>query len=36
MEDLMFIRPTKEYEEQAYEYIQEFKDYDSQIHGVGG
>ena len=36
MEDLEFIRPTKEYEQQAYDYIQEFKDYNSPINGVGG
>lgn len=36
MEQLRFIRPTKEYEKQAYEYIQEFIDYNSPINGVGG
>lgn len=36
MENLKFIRPTKEYEQQAYEYIQEFHDYHSPINGVGG
>ncbi len=36
MEELKFIRPTKEYEEQAYEYIKEFNDYNSNINGVGG
>ncbi len=36
MEKLKFIRPTKEYEQQAYDYIQEFIDYDSDINGVGG
>ncbi len=36
MEDFVFIRPTKEYEQQAYEYIQEFYDYNSPINGVSG
>ena len=36
MKDLNFIRPTKDYEQQAYEYIQEFNDYNSAINGVGG
>lgn len=36
MEKLKFIRPTKEYEEQAFEYIKEFQDYGSTINGVGG
>ncbi len=36
MEKLKFIIPTKEYEQQAYEYIQEFNDYNSPINGVGG
>lgn len=36
MEKLKLIRPTKEYKEQAYEYINEFYKYNSQIHGVGG
>lgn len=35
VEKLKFIRPTKEYEKQAFEYIQEFKDYNSSIHGAG-
>ena len=36
MEKLKFIRPTKEYEEQAFEYIKEFQEYNSNINGVGG
>ncbi len=36
MEKLKFIKPTKEYEQQAYDYIQEFKDYNSDIFGTGG
>lgn len=36
MEELLFIRPTKEYEKQAYDYIQEFKKSNSPINGVGG
>ena len=36
MEKLKLIRPTKEYEEQAIEYINEFIEYNSIIHGVGG
>ena len=36
MEKIKLIKPTKEYEEQAKEYIQEFKDYNSEINGVGG
>ena len=35
MEGLKLIRPTKEYQEQAYEYINEFIEYNSQIHGCG-
>ena len=36
MERLKFIRPTKEYEGEAFRYIKEFNDYNSQINGVGG
>lgn len=36
MENLKLIRPTKEYESQAKEYIQEFIDYNSNINGTGG
>ncbi len=36
MEKLKFIRPNKEYEKQAFEYIQEFKNYNSHINGAGG
>lgn len=36
MEKLIHVRPTKEYEKQAVEYIQEFYRYNSEIHGVGG
>ena len=36
MEGLKLVRPTKEYQEQAYEYINEFIEYNSQINGTGG
>lgn len=36
MEGLKLIRPSKEYREQAIEYINEFIEYGSEIHGVGG
>lgn len=36
MEKLIHVKPTKEYEKQAIEYIQEFYKYNSEIHGVGG
>ena len=36
MEEFKLIRPTKQYKEQALEYIEEFKKYNSEIHGVGG
>ena len=36
MEKLKLNRPTKEYEEQAIEYINEFNEYNSEINGVGG
>lgn len=36
MEKFMHVKPTKEYEDQAIEYIKEFYEYDSQIEGVGG
>ena len=35
MEILMYVKPTKEYERQAIEYIKEFYEYKSEIHGVG-
>lgn len=35
MEKLKLIKPTMEYEQQAYEYIQEFKKYNSNISGSG-
>ena len=35
-EKLKMIIPTKEYEQQAIEYIQEFQKYHSNINGVGG
>lgn len=34
MEGLKLVRPTKEYQEQAYEYVNEFVKYNSQIHGI--
>lgn len=33
---LRYVKPTKEYQEQAIEYIKEFYKYNSEIHGVGG
>lgn len=36
MEKLKLVRPSKEYQEQAIEYIKEFNEFGSQIHGVGG
>jgi predicted acetyltransferase len=36
MEDLRLILPTKEYEKQAFEYIHEFIEYNSEINGAGG
>lgn len=36
MKDMKLINPSKEYEERAFDYIQEFKDYKSQINGTGG
>ena len=35
MEGLRLIRPTKEYEKQAIQYINEFIQYNSKIHGCG-
>ena len=36
MADLVLVSPTKEYEKEAFEYIQEFLDYNSEINGTGG
>ena len=36
MEKLKQVKPTKEYEKQAIEYIKEFYEYNSEINGVGG
>ncbi len=36
MEILKLVKPTKEYEKKAIEYIQEFYEYNSKINGVGG
>ena len=36
MNQVKLVSPTKEYEEQAMDYIQEFFLYNSQIHGVSG
>ena len=36
MEKLIHVRPTKEHEKQALEYIQEFYEYNSEINGSGG
>lgn len=34
--DVKFVFPSKEYEKEAFEYIQEFLDYNSEINGSGG
>ncbi|MDR7856775.1 GNAT family N-acetyltransferase [Tissierella sp.] len=34
--DVKLIAPSKEYEKEAFEYIQEFLDYNSEINGTGG
>ncbi|MFL0246174.1 GNAT family N-acetyltransferase [Candidatus Clostridium stratigraminis] len=36
MTDVRLIIPSKEYEKEAYEYIQEFLEYNSEINGTGG
>jgi predicted acetyltransferase len=36
MTDFKLIYPSKEYEKSAFEYIQEFLEYNSQINGTGG
>lgn len=36
MEKLIHVKPTKDHEQQAIEYIQEFYEYNSEINGVGG
>ncbi len=36
MTDMKLVYPTKEYEEGAFEFIKEFKDYKSEINGTGG
>lgn len=35
MENFKLVVPAKEYEAQAFEYIKEFKEYNSEINGVG-
>lgn len=34
--DVKLVYPSKEYEKEAFEYIQEFSDYNSEINGSGG
>lgn len=36
MDNFRLVYPTKEYEIKAFEYIQEFLEYKSEIHGTGG
>ena len=36
MDKLKHVRPSREYEEQAISYIEEFYQYHSEINGVGG
>ena len=36
MTDVRLIFPSKEYEKKAFEYIQEFLEYNSEINGTGG
>jgi predicted acetyltransferase len=35
MAKFSLVRPTEEYEQAAMEYVNEFKQYNSEIHGVG-
>lgn len=36
MTDIRLVYPSKEYEKKAFEYIQEFLEYNSEINGTGG
>lgn len=36
MTDVKLVYPSKEYEKEAFEFIQEFLDYNSEINGTGG
>lgn len=36
MVNCSFIYPSKEYKQKAFDYIKEFKDYNSEINGTGG
>ncbi len=36
MTDVKLISSSKEYEKEAFEYIQEFVEYNSEINGAGG
>ncbi len=36
MNDIKLVSPSKEYEQKAFEYIQEFSAYHSEINGTGG
>ena len=36
MTDIRLVYPSKEYERKAFEYIQEFLEYNSEINGAGG
>lgn len=36
MTDVKLISPSKEYEKEAFEFIQEFSEYNSEINGTGG
>ena len=36
MNDVKLVSPSKEYEKEAFEYIQEFLEYNSEINGTGG
>lgn len=36
MKDINLVKPCKEYEKQAYEYVKEFAEYKSQVQGAGG
>lgn len=36
MNDVKLISPSKEYEKEAFEFIQEFLEYNSEINGTGG
>lgn len=36
MKEFILINPSKKYEEKAFDYIKEFREYNSEINGTGG